>query len=316
MKHGIFFAAALALAGCRFRGQEPDGSGTIECTQVQVAAKVGGRLLRLPPQEGAAVTRGVVVAEIDPTDYRLRRDEAAALLGQAEAQCNLVRAGSRAEDIRRAEEEVRGAQAVADGAASERKRVDDLHARGSMTDKQFDDARAQADRTAAALAAAQQNLARLRAGSRPEEIRLAETQVEVARARQAQVEQALKDCTLLAPTNGVVTTRSHEPGEMTPPGATLLTLSLLDDVWLSVYIAETRLGKVRLGQPAQVSIDGDKRRFQGRVTFLSPEAEFTPKDVQTSEQRAKLVYRVKISLPNEERIFKPGMPADAWFGAP
>ena len=309
-------AAISALAGCRFHGVEPDGSGTIECTQVRVAPQVGGRLLRLPSQEGAFVKRGDLAAQVDPADYLLRRDEIHALLAQAEAQLDLVRAGSRAEDVQRARDQVREAQVTATAAVADLRRTQALRAKDSATAKQLDDAQALADRNAATQAAAEQNRARLEAGSRKEEIRLAEAQVGVVRARLAEADKAVQDCTLLSPADGCVTTRSHEEGDLVAAGATLVTLSRLDEVWLSIYVPETRLGRVKLGQTAQVAIDGTTNRFAGRVTFISPEAEFMPKDVQTSEQRAKLVYRVKVTLPNPDGVFKPGMPADAYLSAP
>ena len=114
--------------------------------------------------------------------------------------------------------------------------------------------------------------------------------------------------------DGVVTTRSREEGEMVGVGTPLVTLSRLDEVWLSIYVPESHLGRVKLGQAAKVRIDGDGRRFDGLVTFISPEAEFTPRNVQTPDERAKLVYRVKITLKNPDGVFKPGMPADGYPG--
>ena len=311
--YGAVGAAMLALAGCGFHRAQPDCSGTIECTQVLLAAQVGGRLQMLPPQEGAEVKVGDLVAQFDAADYALRRNESAALLAQAESQLALVRAGFRDEEILRAREELRETVAIAGAASNDLRRTRALFAGGSATEKQRDDARAGFDRAAAGQAAAEQNLARLTAGSRKEEIRLAETQVDVARARLAQAEKAVQDCTLRSPVNGTVTTRSHEEGDWTVPGSTLLTLSRLDDVWLAIYVPETRLATVKLGQNVRVAVDGSTRRFEGKVTFISPDAEFTPKDIQTLDQRAKLVYRVKITLPNADRAFNPGLPADAFL---
>ena len=107
--------------------------------------------------------------------------------------------------------------------------------------------------------------------------------------------------------------RNREPGELVSPGTVLITLSRLDEVWLSVYVPETRLANVKLGQPARVKLDGLDKMFKGTVTFVSPEAEFTPKNIQTPAQRARLVYRVKITLPNPEGIFKSGLPADGYL---
>ena len=274
-----------------------------------------GRLLRLPPQEGSALKKGELVAQLDPMDYQLKRDEAKALLLQAEAQLALMQAGSRKEDIERGREQVREAKAAADAAVADWKRIQQVFEKKSATQKQMDDAKTQVDRSAATLAAAEQNLAKLSAGNRIEEIRVAESQVAVAQARLAQLEKNLADCTVVAPMDGIVTTRSREEGEVVSAGTPLLTLSKLDSVWLSVYVPETRLGQVKLGQPAQVKLDGMEKMFEGTVTFISPEAEFTPKNVQTPEQRAKLVYRLKITLPNPQGVFKPGLPADAFLGS-
>ena len=115
--------------------------------------------------------------------------------------------------------------------------------------------------------------------------------------------------------DGVVTTRDREDGEVVAAAAPLLTVSRLDEVWMSIYVPEDRLGGVKLGQAAAVRIDGSDRRYPGKVTFVSPEAEFTPRNAQTPDERAKLVYRVKITLPNPDGVFKPGMPGDGYLEA-
>jgi HlyD family secretion protein len=316
---GVAVCAALSLAltpGCGSRGPQPDGSGTIECTEVQVAPLVAGAILSLPAVEGNVVARGAVLAQIATNDWSLRRAEAAAGAALARAQLDLLLAGARPEEIERAREQMREAEAAARAAQADAERVRKVFESRSATDKQMDDARAAAERADAVLGAARQNLARLQQGSRPEEIRAARSAADLAQARLAQAEKALADCTVYAPMNGTVTTRIREEGEYAATGTPLLTLSRLDEVWLSVYVPERRLGSVRVGQPARVRIDGDARWFDGRVTFVSPEAEFTPRNAQTPEERAKLVYRVKIALPNPDGTFKPGMPADGYLAAP
>ncbi len=315
MKTVTIFLLALAglVAGCNWNGNKADGSGTIECTQVQVAPQVSGRVLRLPPQEGDALKKGDLVAEIDPTDYALKRDEARASLAQAQAQLDLMLAGAREEDVRRARSQVDEARAAAAAARADLQRTKEVYAQQTVTAKQMDDAQAAADRTAAALAAAEQALVKLEAGNRKEEIRLAQAQADLAKVRLAEAEKAVEYCTVTAPMNGVVTTRSREEGEMVAVGTPLVTVSRLDEVWLSIYVPETRLARVKLGQPAQVRIDGQAQRYEGVVTFVSPDAEFTPKNVQTPDERAKLVFRVKITLKNPQGVFKPGMPADGFL---
>ncbi len=307
-------AMGTVLMGCGFNQNKPDGSGTIECTQVQVAPQVAGRIWSLLPQEGMTLKKGDLVAQLDPTDYQLKRDEARAALAQAQAQLELMLAGSRDEDVQRAREQVREAKAAASAAEADRRRIEQVFARKSATQKQMDDAKAQADRTAAALAGTEQNLAKLLTGNRKEEIRVAQGGVDLAKAKLAQMEKAIADCTVVSPMAGVVTTRSRENGEMVAVGTTLITLSRLDEVWLSIYVPEDRLGRVKLGQAAQVRIDGDRKLYSGTVTFVSPEAEFTPRNAQTPDERSKLVYRAKITLQNPEGIFKPGMPADGFLG--
>lgn len=310
----LLAVAAGLLAGCKPGGIKPDGSGTIECTQVQVSPQVAGRLLSLVPHEGDVVKKGDVVARIDASDHTLRRDEARATVAQAQAQLDLMLAGSRVEDVQRAREQVREAKAAADAATADLRRIEKVFEQKSATQKQMDDAKAMAERSSAVAAAAVQNLTRIQAGNRPEEIQVARTQVDTAKAKLATLEKAIADCTVTAPMDGVVTTRSREDGEMAGVGTPLITLSRLDEVWLSVYVPETRLGGVKLGQPAKVKLDGESKLFDGTVTFISPEAEFTPKNVQTPDERAKLVYRLKITLPNPDRVFKPGMPADGCLG--
>ncbi len=309
----LLYLAPAMLVGCA-RGPAPDGSGTIECTQVRLASEVAGRLADLSIQEGDSVQTSQIVARIDPLPYALKRDEAQAALSLAQAQLDLMLAGSRDEDIQRARAQLREAQAAAAGAAADARRMDEVFAAGSATTKQRDDAHTAAERTAAAAVAAEQQLARFVSGNRKEDIRAAQASVELARARLAQAEKALSDCTVRAPMAGTVTAKSTEQGEIVAAGATLATVSRLDEVWLSVYIPETRVGRVRVGQPASVRIDGDSTRYQGKVTFVSPEAEFTPRNAQTPDERAKLVYRVKITLPNPNGVFKPGMPADGYVG--
>ena len=303
-----------ALAGCGMRNGRPDGSGTIECTQIQVSPQVTGRIIQFEWQEGEAVQVGAVVAKLDPADYELKRNEVRAALAQAQAQLDLMLAGARDEDVQRAREQVREAEAAARAAQADFERIRQVFEKKSATQKQMDDARAGTDRASAVLAAAQQALEKLVRGNRQEEIRVAQAAVDLVQARLAQAEKALADCSVLAPMDGVITTKIREAGEYVGPGAALLTLSRLDEVWLSVYVPETRLGGVKLGQAARVRLDGDARWFDGKVTFISPEAEFTPKNVQTPEERVKLVYRIKITLPNPDGVFKPGMPADGYLG--
>ncbi len=163
----------------------------------------------------------------------------------------------------------------------------------------------------AAVTLAEARLAATRAGPRAEDIALAEAQVILAESGRALLETQQSQLTLTAPRDGLITTRSAEPGEMAIPGAILLSLADLDKVTLRVYIPETQIGRVKLGQPAQVRIDSVARPFEGVVTYIASEAEFTPQNVQIATERVNLIFAVEISLDNPDHILKPGMPADA-----
>ncbi|MDO9542021.1 MAG: biotin/lipoyl-binding protein [Kiritimatiellia bacterium] len=165
------------FSGCSFTKIKPDGSGTIECTQVDIAPQVAARIIALTPQEGDRVRPGDLIARLDPADYDLKRNEAKAAVAVARAQLELLLAGSREEDIERAREQVIEANALAELSSADLRRIASVYQSGTATQKQMDDARAQADRTKAILAAAGQNLTKLEKGSRKEEIHLAETQV-------------------------------------------------------------------------------------------------------------------------------------------
>lgn len=131
------------------------------------------------------------------------------------------------------------------------------------------------------------------------------------------LKKAIADCTIAAPVGGVVTRKPVEAGELVQAGATVLTISDLDRVNLMIYVTEKELGQVKLGQTAAVTIDSAPGRiFSGKVTYISSEAEFTPKNIQTKEDRAKLVFRVKVEIDNPEGVLKPGLPADAIIPVP
>jgi HlyD family secretion protein len=178
--------------------------------------------------------------------------------------------------------------------------------------KELDAARAARDASAAAVREAEQRLKLSKAGPRPDAVRQSRARVDASAAGRALAETRLSQAVLTSPMTGVVLSKHAEPGEMLSAGAPVVTVARMDEVWLRGYIPETELGRVKLGQQARVSIDTwPGRVFEGRVSFISPEAEFTPKNVQTEKERVKLVYRIKITLPNPKAELKPGMPADA-----
>jgi HlyD family secretion protein len=304
--------ASLSGGACR-RGAE-DGvivaSGNVEATEVLVSTKVAGTVLSLSVQEGSVVKPGQELARIDTTDVRLALDAARADRAQADAELRLRLAGSREEDVKEARAQVARAEADLDGAQRDLARMEGLLASGSGTTKSRDDARTRRDVAAASLEAARERLRRLEAGSRREEKDAARARLQSAEARIAQLEQQLKDAVIDSPAGGVVTSKLAEPGELAARGTGLVIVTDLSDAWLNVYVAEPDLGRLRLGQEAEVRTDDGQLR-KGRVSFIASRAEFTPKNAQTRDERVKLVYRIKVALENGDGLFKPGMPSTA-----
>ena len=293
----------VLAAGCGGDSENViEASGTIEGTDVNIGTEVAGRVRTLRVDEGARVTAGDTLAIIDDIDYQIQLRQAVANLEASAAQLRLAEEGWRKEEIVQAEANFSTADA-------DYKRMKDLLASQSITQKQYDDAYAR-------YVNAQQTFEKLSRGLRKDEVLTFRARRDQAEAQVDQLRKKVRDCALLAPTAGTITLKAVEPGEFVMIGANLLRLTYLDVVKLTIYVSETELGNVRLGQKAVVTIDmKGGTRFEGTVVYISPVAEFTPKNVQTKEERTKLVFGVKIEVPNPQGILKPGMPADARLSA-
>jgi len=308
----LFVAVALGAAACRGNG-EPGlivASGHVEATEVLVSSKVPGHLERLSVDEGSVVRAGQELARVDTTDARLALDAARAERALADAELRLRLAGTRVEEVREAAAQVARAEADLVGAQQDLDRMEGLLASGSGTSKSRDDARTRRDVARASLLAARERLSRLEAGFRREEIDAARARVAAAEARIAQLEQQLKDAVVTSPADGVVTEKLAETGELLARGTGIVVVTDLANAWLNAYVAEPELARLRLGQDAEVVTDDGQSR-PGKLTFVASRAEFTPKNVQTRDERVKLVYRIKVALQNEDGLFKPGMPSTA-----
>jgi len=293
------------------------GSGTIEATEVDVASQVGGRVLTLLLDEGGRVRNGDTLAILDTTGpgFQLRQVQAGVDL--ADAQLSLLVNGARSEDIGQAEALVRQAEANRKSADADARRAAILFEAGSASRKQKEDADARLTVAAAQLEAARQGLDKLQRFARPEDIASARARVEQARAVRDMARKGLSDCFIAAPINGTVTSKAAEVGDLVTPGGVVASLSKLDTVSLMIYVTEKELARVKLGAEAEVKIDAKGgRSFHGKVVYIAPSAEFTPKNVQTREDRVKLVFGVRIQLPNPDGVLKPGLPADAQVKAP
>ncbi|MCJ7612102.1 MAG: efflux RND transporter periplasmic adaptor subunit [Candidatus Aminicenantes bacterium] len=310
----VWAAAAMLAAGCarHTRPGEIRASGTIETREVRISAQTMGQVLELRVADGTRVKPGDVVAVLETETLSLQLRQAEAGTALAEAQLSLLRNGARVEDVRQTEELVRQAEAGLKVADEDARRMRELEAKGSVTAKQKDDAEARFVVAQAQAVSAREGLNKIKRLVRPEEIRSAEARLEQARAAADLLRISLADATLTSPAAGIVTRTPVEAGDLVMPGTTVAVVSKLDRVFVMIYLTEREMGLVKLGDRAEVRIDAfPDRPFPGTVTYISPEAEFTPKNVQTREDRVKLVFGVKVEIPNDDGLLKPGLPADA-----
>ncbi len=326
---GLLIAlAALSAGACQPAAENviPRASGYIEATDVHVSSKVAGRVAEVRVVEGQRVATGDVVVTLDTVEADLALARAKADRAAADAQWRLLKAGSRPEDIQQAEAQVaaaiadrRSAEAEATAARADEARFGELLKANAGSRKEYDDALARRDGADAALKAADDKRAaaaaladRLKAGARPEEIEQARARVAGADAEIASLEHDRAESVIVAPLSGVISSRLVEPGELVGPRTPLLVMIDLDHAWANAYVEEPFVTRLRIDEPATVVTEaGD--RANGRVAFISTEAEFTPRNAQTSDERAKLVYRVKVTVDNSKGLFKPGVPVEVQF---
>ena len=318
---------ALAMTACT--DAPPDDtlrvSGYVEATEVAVAAEAAGRVVDLRVAEGDRVTTGDVIAQLDTRDAELQAERLRAERASADAQLRLLQAGTRPEDIRQAEAQVRAAEAEVEAIDAEIRaaeldleRFESLLAANAGSRKQRDDARARRDvarehqRSAVArVQAAREILARLRAGARREELDAARARIAAVDAQIHALDETIEDARVTAPAGGIVTETLVDEGELAARGAPLVVVTDLDAAWANLFVPEPAVPRIKVGQPAIVRTDAGGEGLPGKVTYISPRAEFTPRNVQTAEERSKLVYRIKVAVDNRDGVLKQGMPVDA-----
>jgi HlyD family secretion protein len=288
------------------------GSGIIEITEVDVAFEVPGTIVERYVEEGGLLDKGEPIARLDDREYQLWVERATAAKAAAEARYQLLLKGARGQDIDQALAAVEAAEADVDMLQREFQRVKALHDSQVVSQDEF-------DRISNTLTAAHKvrdraraQLSMLKEGFRTEEIEQGRAQWHETEKALALAELNLSRCKRFAPIAGRVLSKNREAGETVPAGASIVTLGDLTRPWLNLYIGERDLGRVALGMKAEVTVDSfPTRPFSGKVSFISEKAEFTPKNIQTQDERVKLVYRIKIELENRDQALKAGMPADA-----
>jgi HlyD family secretion protein len=286
-------------------------SGNVEAHESVVAFRTQGRIVALPVEEGSTVKAGELLARLDDADYQqqVRIDEAT--LHTRDRELQLAEAGNRAQDIRASEQTVADAKADLELKRIDLERYTALYKRDAISAQTRDQADTAFRRAQAVYERTQQNLSETREGTRKEQIAVSRATLHAAQ-QSLELSKVRLDYTVLAsPVTGVVSVRQAELGEYVVPGTPVVTIDDLDHLWVRAYVAETDMGRVRFGQQVAVRTDTyPGKSYKGTVAFISPEAEFTPKTVQTNKERVALVYRIKVDVENPNHELKPGMPAD------
>jgi HlyD family secretion protein len=314
----VFLLLLLFPSGCARRDKASESplvvSGNLEAVDAQLGFKISGRVVERLVSEGDAVRKGQLIARLEDLELQQQLNVRKAELGVAVAALDELLAGTRPEEIAAAQAVLRSAEAERDRARLDFTRAKELSARNALANRDFELAEASLKVAEAHCAQLGEQLRLLQEGPRKETIRQARARAAQARAAVDLARTQVENCRLLAPMDGRVLSHSIEPGEFVSPGTPVVTVSDTVHLWVRAYVSQTELSRLRLGQKAEVRTDaaGAPKR-EGVLGFVSSEAEFTPKTVQTQKERVKLVYRVKVYVDNPDGALKPGMPADLVF---
>lgn len=286
-------------------------TGTVEVTRADIMPKVSGYIDSFSLQAGDTVQAGQVVARISRADLEAQvvRDEAA--LARAVAQLKDLEAGPRSQERQEIAANLAAARSVQQKAQVDYDRYLSLYQQGAVPLQQLDAARSALEVADNSVTALEQRLSLSDAGTRPQMIEAQRLEVERSKAVLAASRVLAADTVVTSPISGLVLTKNFENGEYINPGSALVTVGLMNDCWVKIYLPSTQLGLIKIGQPADVKVDSfPDRVFRGKINEISQSAEFTPRQSITQRERANLVFAVKVKIENADGILKPGMPAD------
>ncbi|MGL6193466.1 MAG: secretion protein HlyD [Thermoguttaceae bacterium] len=283
--------------------------GNVEIRRVNLGFRVSGRITEILFKEGDRIEKGAVIAKLDQEPFEDSLAVASAQVATAEANYEKLKAGNRPQEIEQARSTLNQKEATLKVLETDFERAKQLVTDNTVTQQEYDTALARRDEAVAQKQLAEETLNLLLEGFRAEDIAVGASQLAEAKANFKRLQTSLKDTELICPNNGILLTRVEEPGAVVNPGQTIVTLSLKDEVWVYVYIPEKKYGIVKQGMKAEIYTDSaPDKPYTGQVGYISPEAEFTPKTVQTTELRTDLVYRVRIIADTPDNGLCQGMP--------
>lgn len=282
--------------------------GNVDVRTVDLGFRVSGRIDRVLAEEGQHVRRGDLLATLDTSSMDAKIAEAAAQVEQARAQLAKARNGNRPQDIAQARARMEAASATAENAEQDYRRRSSLIGPGAISRNLWEQTIADRNRAQAQLREAREALSLLQAGSRTEDIAAARAQLEAAEASRRSASTDLADTRLIAPEDAIVDTRAKEPGAIVQPTETVMTLAIPRPMRIRAYVGEPDLPLVRPGLAVTVTADGTNRVYHGLISWIAPQAEFTPKSVETESLRTDLVYRMRITITDPDDQLRQGQP--------
>lgn len=316
----LILVVGAALIGLLWHSQQAHGplmvSGFIEADEMRIGSRVGGRVAKVHVEEGQRVDAGAVIVELEPYDLNERRAEALARLNELKAHLLQLENGPRPQEIAASTARLDLARAQLELARTTQQRVDKAFAGGAATPDERDRSREQHDSAAAQVRVREQEVALLRDGTRSEEVTRARAAVDAAAAALGAVDRQIQELSVVAPAASVVEAVDLQPGDLVAPNAPVVSLIDVTRLWVRAYVPEDALD-ITVGHAVQVTVDSfPDRRFAGHVSFIARNAEFTPGNVQTPEDRSRQVFRIKVVLDEGLDVLRPGMAADVWLEKP
>jgi HlyD family secretion protein len=311
----VLLIAGAAFAWFKLRPQDaPDNMlalyGNVDIREAQLTFNASEHVDRVLVEEGEHVKKNQLLAQLHKQLFHSQVAQAEAQVEAKRQQLDKLKAGSRPEEIEKARAEVAAAQARAKAARDTWQRLQRLVAKKLASREEVETASSNASAAQAQVEAAQAALKLLEAGPRKEDIAAAEADLRAAEANLALAQQNLANTELRAPADGIIRTRILEPGDMASPLKPALTLAFANPVWVRAYLPESLLGKVKPGMPASILTDSyPDKKYPAWVGYISPTAEFTPKNVETPELRTRLVYQLRVMACNGDEELRLGMPA-------